>query len=288
MPDNEHDERAAGFLAELYPLAKQAARVLKYLSNIPESISDPDQELAGRVGQLSAQHVAIVIRALVAAGFATRKDFTVQLTTSPETLTRFAHNLQGVSTYLHFHKDADIVNLVLTEPGNESALRKEINRRGLPPRLFQTRDAFLNLAHAATDELTVLAPFIDDAGCEFLIDLFSACKPIVRRQLICRPLAESHCGTAFRRRKEDFRRLAVSVYEYALPSALPSGRETFHAKAVVVDDTAFYVGSSNFMGSALDRSLECGVIVHGQSAKELYNVVAALKSVATLTSASAW
>jgi phosphatidylserine/phosphatidylglycerophosphate/cardiolipin synthase-like enzyme len=177
---------------------------------------------------------------------------------------------------------------VLTEPGDQSALRREINRRGIPPRLFHTRDAFLNLAHAARSEMTVLTPFIDDEGCGFLIDLFSACKPDVRKQMICRPLAEAQCGTAFRKRKEDFRRLAVAVYEYALPSALPSGRETFHAKVVLVDDSSFYVGSSNFMGSALERSLECGVIVQGQSAKELHNVVQALKAIATSTPEANW
>lgn len=288
MPAKEHDETAAGLLADLHPLAEQAARILSYLSNMPEAMSNSDQELAARIGHVSAQHVSLVIRALVEAGLATRKGFSGQLVTSPESLTRFAQNLQGVSIYLRSHKDADAVRLVLTEPGDQSALRREINRRGLPPRLFQTRDAFLNLAHTAIGKLTVLAPFIDDAGCAFLVDLYSACKPGVRKQLICRPLTEAQCGIAFQKRKEDFHRLAVSVYEYALPSVLPSRRETFHAKVVLVDDTAFYVGSSNFMGSALDRSLECGVIVHGQSAKDLHNVVDALTSVAALTNSSTW
>lgn len=288
MPAKEHDETAAEFLAELYPFAEQAARVLSYLSRVPDSISKSAQELEARIGQVSAQHIAIVIRALVAAGFATRRGFTAQLTASSESLSRFAYNLQGVSTYLHSHEDADTVRLVLTEPGDQSALRREINRRGLPPRLFHTRDAFLNLAHTATNVITVLAPFIDDTGCEFLIDLYSSCKPSVRKQMICRPLSEPHCGVAFRKRKQDFRGLAVSVYEYALPSALPSRRETFHAKVVLVDDTAFYVGSSNFMGSALDRSLECGVIVRGESAKDLCSVVEALKAVATPTDPSTW
>jgi hypothetical protein len=255
---------------------------------MPLSISTSDQELAARIGGVSAQHVAIVIRALLAGGFATRKQFSLELIATSESLGSLACNLQGVATYLHFHKDANTVDLVVTEPGEGSALRKEINRRGLPPRLFQTRDAFLNLARAATRELTVLAPFIDDAGCQFLIDLFSVCKSSIHKQMICRPLAELQCGLAFRKRKDDFRRLELSVYEYALPSVLPSGRETFHAKAVLVDDNAFYVGSSNFMGSALDRSLECGVIVHGRSAKELYTLVAALKAVAVLTDASSW
>lgn len=288
MPDKEHDDRAAEFLAELYPFAEQAARVLTYLSSVPDSISKSDQELEAQIGQVSAQHIAIIKRGLITSGFATQKEFSAQLSVAPETLRHFSYNLQGVSTYLRSHKDVDSVRLVLTEPGDQSALRREINRRGLPPRLFQTRDAFLNLAHIAENAVTVLAPFIDDAGCEFLIEFFSACKPSVRKQMICRPLSEPHCGVAFRKRKQDFRNLGLSVYEYAIPSPLPSKRETFHAKVILVDDTAFYVGSSNFMGSALDRSLECGVIVRGQTAKDLYRVVEALKTVATPTNASTW
>ncbi len=61
---------------------------------------------------------------------------------------------------------------------------------------------------------------------------------------------------------------------------LPSRRETFHAKVVLADASSFYVGSSNFMGSALDRSFECGVIVHGETARQLRYVLAALQSVA--------
>jgi hypothetical protein len=34
------------------------------------------------------------------------------------------------------------------------------------------------------------------------------------------------------------------------------------------------------MGSALDRSFECGVIVHGETARQLRYVLAALQSVA--------
>jgi hypothetical protein len=57
---------------------------------------------------------------------------------------------------------------------------------------------------------------------------------------------------------------------------------------ILVDDSAYYAGSSNFMKSALDRSLECGVIVRGRSAHELYGVVEALISVALRVDAAAW
>lgn len=121
---------------------------------------------------------------------------------------------------------------------------------------------------------------MDDQGADFLLDLFSLCEKGVRLILICRPLSEPQCGRAFYRQAAAFSRLGVLVYEYALPSSLPSGRETFHAKVILVDDTAYYVGSSNFMGSALERSLECGVFVRGESARQLHSVLEALLAVA--------
>ncbi|ACI94755.1 conserved hypothetical protein [Afipia carboxidovorans OM5] len=69
------------------------------------------------------------------------------------------------------------------------------------------------------------------------------------------------------------------MIEYALPSSLPSGRETFHAKVVLIDDSEFYVGSSNFMGSALERSFECGVFIRGETARQMRSVLLAVRAV---------
>jgi len=66
-------------------------------------------------------------------------------------------------------------------------------------------------AQSAERRLTILAPFIDDEGAEFLVQLFAACRRGIDRRLVCRPLAEDQCGLAFRKRKADFHRLAVIV-----------------------------------------------------------------------------
>jgi phosphatidylserine/phosphatidylglycerophosphate/cardiolipin synthase-like enzyme len=264
----------------LHPIAEQAARILAFLGAYPTSLSNSDTELAARITLVSAEHVAIVRWALIENNLANQSGFSANLVASAVSLERLAANFEGIAAYLGMHKDRDSVRLVITEPGEKSALRTEIDRRHrIPPSVFQTSDAFINLARSAKRELIILAPFIDDQGAEFLLTLFSLCVEEVHRYLICRPLTEAHCGPALRRRSEAFSELKVSVYEYALPSSLPSGRETFHAKVVLADDAAFYVGSSNLMGSALERSLECGVIVSGESARHLYNVLDALRAV---------
>jgi phosphatidylserine/phosphatidylglycerophosphate/cardiolipin synthase-like enzyme len=181
------------------------------------------------------------------------------------------------------HKDRDTVRLIITEPGHDSALREEIDRRpGLPPMLFQTTDAFISLARSAERELTVLVPFMDDHGADFLVNLYRMSKPAVRRILISRPLAEVQCGPAFERRRADFVRLCVKVYEYARPSLLPSGRETFHAKIVLSDDVSCYIGSSNLIGAALERSLECGVLVTGKTAEYCARLLDAVRAVSKI------
>jgi phosphatidylserine/phosphatidylglycerophosphate/cardiolipin synthase-like enzyme len=281
MQEPSNDSRRDALVGELCPLAAQAARIIAYLADFPEGIARSDRELASRVAGVSAEHVAVVRRSLLAAGMAVQANFQTQWASSAGVLKSLAENLLGVASYLRVHRDRDSVQLVLTEPGQKSALRRAIDDSGaLQPVVFQTSDAFFSLARAATDELTVLSPFLDQQGADFLVELFALCADGVRRSLICRPLNGPECGDAFRRRASDFRRLGVFVHEYALPSLLPSGRETFHAKVVLADASAFYVGSSNFMGSALDRSFECGVVVHGETARQLRYVLAALQSVA--------
>jgi phosphatidylserine/phosphatidylglycerophosphate/cardiolipin synthase-like enzyme len=281
MQEPSNDSRRDELVGELFPLAAQAAHIVGYLTDFPDAIGTSDRDLASRVGGVSAEHVAVVRRSLLAAGMAVEANFETQWVSSTDALKSLAQNLLGVASYLRFHRDRDSVQLVLTEPGQKSALRRAIDdSRALSPIVFQTSDAFFSLARAAKEELTVLSPFLDQQGADFLVELFALCSDSVRPSLICRPLNEPECGDAFRRRASDFRRLGVSVYEYALSSLLPSGRETFHAKVILADASTFYVGSSNFMGSALDRSFECGVAVHGETARQLRYVLAALQSIA--------
>jgi phosphatidylserine/phosphatidylglycerophosphate/cardiolipin synthase-like enzyme len=280
MPGPLSDRRFDELIGELYPLAAQAARIIGHCADSAEAIGRSDRDLASRLGDVSAEHVAIVRRSLIENGLAARSGFTTRLVAQASVLVALADHLKGVAAYLRVHRDRDAVRLVLTEPGLKSALRRAIDEsQALPPIVFQTTDAFFNLARGAKQELVILSPFLDPQGAELLVELFTLCRPDVRRVLISRPLSEAQFGDAFRPRAAEFRRLDVTVIEYALPSSLPSGRETFHAKVVQADDTEFYVGSSNFMGSALERSFECGVFVRGETAKQMRSLLLAVRAV---------
>src|SRR4051812_34550641 len=231
MPEPVNDHRFDALVGELYPLATQAARIVAYLADTPVAVGSPDRDLASRLGDVSAEHVAIVRRSLIENGCAARSGFATRLVVPAHVLLALADNLRGVAAYLRVHKDRDAVRLVLTEPGLKSALRRAIDdAQALPPIVFQTTDAFFNLARGVKQQLIILSPFLDPQGADLLVELFSLCRSEVRRVLISRPLTEAQCGDAFKPRAADFRRLNVSVIEYALPSSLPSGRETFHAK----------------------------------------------------------
>lgn len=281
MPDPHVESVSEPLIRALYPIAAQASRILAFLAMNPRSFANADADLASLVRFVSAEQVAIVRRTLMENGHAVLREFTSELCVSGTLLKQWSFNLEGVATYLGLHHDRDDVRLVITEPGQKSALRDELARRNaISPLVYQTTDAFINLARGAQRELVVLVPFMDDQGVEFLVNLFSLCGEGVHLVLICRPLSEPQCGLAFYKQADTFARLKVSVYEYALPSALPSGRETFHAKVILADDTSYYVGSSNLMGSALERSLECGVFIRGESARQLHSVLDALRAVA--------
>lgn len=134
----------------LYPVAEQASRVLGYLAAYPTSLSDSDSELAGRIGLVSDEQVAIVRRSLVETSLAKQAGFSTALVVPTRLLERAAVNLEGIAMYQRIHKDRDAVRLVITEPGENSALRNEITRRhAIPPSVFQTTDALINLARGA-------------------------------------------------------------------------------------------------------------------------------------------
>ena len=182
MPDHTNDAGTEALLQELWPLARQASRILAYLAEFPDGLSGSDVVLSSRVGEVSSEHAAILRRSLVAAGLAVQTNFCTKLVSTPGELRNLAENLKGIAAYLRIHKDRNSVQLVLTEPGESSNLRKAIDgRHALSPAVFQTSDVFFRLARAARRDLMILAPFIDDQGADLLVELFSICGPGVRR-----------------------------------------------------------------------------------------------------------
>jgi phosphatidylserine/phosphatidylglycerophosphate/cardiolipin synthase-like enzyme len=69
------------------------------------------------------------------------------------------------------------------------------------------------------------------------------------------------------------------VHDFAFRSFEDGGREvleTFHAKIVLADAAAAYVGSANFLYRSREMNLECGMLLEGDAVAPVGVLVAAV------------
>lgn len=141
--------------------------------------------------------------------------------------------------------------------------------------LTATQEAFLHLAARAERRLVVLTPYIDAAGASWAAALFAATQA-PERILALRGAAQlTDCGGA----GERLRALATRVHDYNFRDIDGAGREvweTFHAKIVLADSAAAYVGSANFLYRSREMNLECGVLIEGDAVAPVGVLVAAV------------
>lgn len=174
---------------------------------------------------------------------------------------------------------ARIVVTVPMRPSHFESALSGINDSGV---LIETMETFLHLSRRASDRLVVVSPFLDADGLEWVLSLFEATRA-PDRALICRhydeviPPYDRRLSTA-----------GVAIHEYFLERGT-KGRgnraaETFHAKIVLADQVAAYVGSANFLRSSRDLSLECGVLLEGRAVKQVHDVVQSMLQISALRS----
>jgi phosphatidylserine/phosphatidylglycerophosphate/cardiolipin synthase-like enzyme len=124
-----------------------------------------------------------------------------------------------------------------------------------------------------------MTPFLDYPGARWLQDLIFNARPGVLIQLILRGLEDPS--------RDDYPEgLALiapliaerggEVLNYSIPQEGGIKRETFHAKIILADRVAAYVGSANLTGASRDYSMEVGVVLQGKGAREVAEVVEAV------------
>ncbi len=130
--------------------------------------------------------------------------------------------------------------------------------------LTDTRDAFLHLARRARERLVILTPYIDSTGAGWAADLFDATQAR-DKILVLRGIEQLRtCGPT----GERLSRMANKVFDYNLATESASGQasiETFHAKIILADGAAAYVGSANFLYRSREANLECGFLMEGDA-----------------------
>jgi phosphatidylserine/phosphatidylglycerophosphate/cardiolipin synthase-like enzyme len=144
--------------------------------------------------------------------------------------------------------------------------------------LTDTTDAFLHLARRAQERLVIITPYIDASGAAWAADLFEATnardKILVLRGT---DQVRSRGASADRLVKATSR-----IYDYTLAVSRPDGQtfiETFHAKIVLADGAAAYVGSANFLYRSREANLECGFLMEGDAVNPVSLVVDALLAI---------
>ena len=81
---------------------------------------------------------------------------------------------------------------------------------------------------------------------------------------------------------ERLRRSASRIFDYSLAGTFANGQsytETFHAKIVLADGAAAYVGSANFLYRSREMNLECGFLMEGEAVAPVAVLVDALLGV---------
>jgi phosphatidylserine/phosphatidylglycerophosphate/cardiolipin synthase-like enzyme len=193
---------------------------------------------------------------------------------------RLALMLQGASAYLEsVHHDLDEVEVVLTKPIRPSELERALRQAGYEQvGLVATGEMFPAMAAGANTQLIVMTPFLDLAGAEALVLLFSGSAPSVARRLILRssPTGLPHGYLAA---ADKLRQLGVGVCDYRLDRD-GGGFETFHAKVVLADRNWAYVGSTNMNQWSLAYSMELGVSLKGRAAGRIARVIDAVTKIA--------
>lgn len=198
---------------------------------------------------------------------------------------RFAFSLNAIEHYTSsVHKDETVARVVLTKPPKPSKLEQKLSELGWKTSdLELTEHAFQSMVQNAKQRIVVLTPFFDVKGALWLQELFSLAHPGVELVLILRSLDEpgrKDYPFGYDTISTWLQEKAIRVFNYSIPRLEAQGRETFHAKVVLCDHNAAYLGSSNMNAASLEHSMEMGVTLHGRAAADAAAVLDAVISVA--------
>jgi hypothetical protein len=191
--------------------------------------------------------------------------------------------LRGAANAVFEFKDSNSVEIVLSPPLYPSRLMDVLPKQKSGwAQLHNTRDALIALASNARSRLVILSPFLDDVGMDWAEELFGVPPAEAERVLIVRGTDPS-LREILESRRGDLTREGIKVYRYAIEhdhNTREAKVETFHAKIVLCDKEAAYVGSSNMNRASRELSLECGVSIAGPCVRPVATLVDSILAIA--------
>jgi hypothetical protein len=188
--------------------------------------------------------------------------------------------LRGAELYLaRVHRDADVVDVVLTKPPAPSQVSLQLDGMLQGSSGFKdTRQLLPAISEAARRSFIVMTPFFDEVGAQVVSNLFRL-TPAPDRCLVLRTTKDGLTPPGLAAVRDDLSSLDVQVLNFRLDRPEAPGNETFHAKVVLADDTAAYVGSSNMNQWSFEYSLELGLYVRGRAAARIAVLMHAIRVV---------
>jgi phosphatidylserine/phosphatidylglycerophosphate/cardiolipin synthase-like enzyme len=236
----------------------------------------------GVTDEQGAQHV---LNELVRLGLAVRQAEQYVATEALQpALGALAVAFAGIDYYReHVHRDRTLVQVVLTRPELSTILESCLAERGWRLGALESTDqAFLGIVRCARRRVVVMTPFLDDKGAVWLKHLIEHAPSGVGATLVLRGLEDPARADAsgYAGIRSWLAQRGVTVMNYGLLRPR-GGRESFHAKVILADDERAYVGSANVTGWSLDYSMELGVVLEGQAAGEIAEIVDAVLQAAT-------
>lgn len=233
---------------------------------------------ASGIAQSRTGEALSFLRALASLNLAQQASELSWRITDTSVLEELAPMLQAIHFYRNeIHRDADAVDVVLTKPPNPSVLTKTLEGMLLGTwGLLDTCEVLPSIAESALERFVVMTPFLDEVGGEILLALFRQVASPVRKQLILRTTADGALPVGYVAVEVALAELGVEVFNFRLETPEGKGTETFHAKVVLADSRSAYVGSSNMNKWSFQYSLELGLLVSGQAAGRIGQVVDAV------------
>lgn len=195
-----------------------------------------------------------------------------------ESMATLAVIFGGIDTYRsRVQKNATDVKIIATRPGRAVAFDRELAGAGWQtPRPEETDESMADLFAGAARNIVVMTPFLDQRGGKILKTLLERAQEDVQITLILRNLDRQErkdYPVGFPLILDWLRERRVTVYDYSLQHLPGAPIETFHAKLVLVDEVRAYVGSANMTGASFESSMELGVILSGEAARQLSRFV---------------
>jgi phosphatidylserine/phosphatidylglycerophosphate/cardiolipin synthase-like enzyme len=193
-------------------------------------------------------------------------------------MTTLAVIFRGIDIYRsRVQKNATDVKIIATRPGSAVTLDKELAESGWQtPHPEETDESMADLIAGAARTIVVMTPFLDVRGSVILKTLLDRAQNDVQVTIILRNLGRPErkdYPVGFPLILDWLRKRHVAVFDYSLENSPGAPIETFHAKLLIADGVRAYVGSANMTGASFESSMEMGVILSGEAARQLSRFV---------------